>query len=154
MNKDDKSKMSAEALAKIEAMSIKANQRKVRIDESTQRNSKFLRFNNKLTIVLFGTVLLLLMINKLTKQEDKTLEPVSYSDAVTICSEKKMLLPITYEDFGRIIYQPTSKNEIGFWSEERKVFKYPTQMYLNDDGQKHYVYCVKSNGKEARSSFR
>ena len=144
MNDSDKSKLSPQGIAKLESKMI----------GEVAKKPKILWFTSKLNTVLVVGILLTLVYVNMNRVEDRTLKPVTFTEAQEICKEKQMLLPITYEDLGNKLFQPTNKNEIGYWTNEQTIATLPGQMFMKDDGKKHYIYCVKENGKESSFQIR
>ena len=137
MTDSNKSKLSPQDIAKIEAKMI----------GEVAKKPKILWFTSKLNTTLVVGILLTLVYVNMTRVEDRALKPVTFTVAQEICKEKQMVLPITYEDLGNKLFQPTNKNEIGYWTNERTIATLPGQWFMEDDGKEHYVYCVKKNGK-------
>ena len=111
-----------------------------------QKDSPALALIKKLPILMIIGIFVAITVHNMTKVEDKSLQPVTFEEAKNICLTKGMVLPLTYNDFGDKLYQPTSKNEIGYWTAEKTIATLPGASYEKDDGKQHYVYCVKRNG--------
>lgn len=149
-----KTKVSPEALAKIEALSHKQKARTRKQEEVSSRNSNFLQLNSKMNVVYIGSILLAFMIYNSTQKNTSTNEPVTFTEAQTICIDQDKILPLTYFDLDRQMRQPTSKNEIGYWTAERKIAYNIARPFIEDDKQKHYVKCVKKSGLEYPTLMR
>jgi len=75
------------------------------------------------------------------------LELHSFEEAKKLCQKAGKVLPLTIDDAIEFLGNPDSINTQGFWSAEQKVIYNIAQGYDDNDGQKHYVVCVDTNGK-------
>ncbi len=71
----------------------------------------------------------------------------TFDDAQKLCSENGKMLPLTVDDAIEFLGAPDPINAQGFWSAEQEVLYNVALDYEKDDGKKHYVVCVDTNGK-------
>ena len=75
---------------------------------------------------------------------------LSFAEAKAYCTEKKKLLPMTFEDAPNQLEIPNEYNNEGYWRANGEVI-YNIAKYYGErpelDTQKHYVLCVQTNNK-------
>ncbi len=152
-NKEAQTPQSAEALAKIEMMSIKQNKRAFKTEANESRNRSFTLLDSKLQVVVALALLISFALYKnIYTKEDLSSKLYTFKEAQAYCKEQNLLLPLTLDDAPDLLIQPSHKNSIGYWSEKQKILFNITKGWggEKDDGKKHYVTCVKKNGKQNR----
>ena len=133
-----KTEVSAEALAKMEAISIKQKYRDTEYTKSLN-NSK------GLIILLVGVLLAFTAYKIFYKKTDFTNTPITFEKAKSICKEQDKVLPLTDFDFLEIKIQ-SPRGGVGYWNSDGKIYYNLAMPLIDDDKQTHYARCVKVNG--------
>ncbi len=133
-------KRAKKAIAKIEMMKLKRQQKSYQAPESSSMN-----MGTKITI----TVALVLGAVVYMKQNSPEETRFSFADAKVYCTEQGKLLPLTLDDDPQhLLNINTIEAGRAYWSAKGKLLynmDLGHQNHLPD--AKHYVVCVNENGK-------
>jgi len=127
------------ALAKIEMMKLKRQQKAYKTPESSSMS-----MGTKVTIIVAMVLGAVVYMKQHSPEETK----FSFVDAKAYCMEQGKLLPLTLDDDPEHLLNLYALEGKAYWSAEGKLLynmDLGHQSYPKD--AKHYVVCVDENGK-------
>ncbi len=139
-------KRAKKAIAKIEMMKLKRQQKAYKTPESSSMG-----MGTKITI----TVALVLGAVVYMRQNSPDETKFSFADAKAYCAEQGKMLPLTLDDDPQHLLNIHALEGKAYWSAEGKLLynmDLGHQSYLPD--AKHYVVCVDENGKTGAIPIR